>query len=120
LKSFDTQLHAASPAVLGPTATRVLGQAADRLQASSPVVLRQAIEQQIDAVDAQCVSARAELEALSPRAVMARGWALVRSGTDEVIRDPIRVSPGDVIHILVAGGSLLARVEAITPTGETA
>ncbi len=56
----------------------------------------------------------ARLQALSPRATLARGYAIVRAGGD-ALREPTRVAPGDRVDIQLAAGGLAARVEEIRP-----
>jgi exodeoxyribonuclease VII large subunit len=51
------------------------------------------------------------LAALSPRATLERGYAIVRSG-EEIVRSSDAVSPGDEIAVELARGSFDARVEA--------
>ena len=46
---------------------------------------------------------------MSPAATLARGYAIVSRGT-AVLRDPAEVSPGDPLHIRLAGGDLAATV----------
>ena len=50
------------------------------------------------------------LRALSPRATLQRGYAIVRSGT-EIVRSPAAVPPGVAIDVEVADGHFGARVE---------
>jgi exodeoxyribonuclease VII large subunit len=50
------------------------------------------------------------LAALSPRATLERGYAIVRSG-DEIVRAAASVSPGDAVAVEVARGSFDAKVE---------
>jgi exodeoxyribonuclease VII large subunit len=50
------------------------------------------------------------LTALSPRATLKRGYAIVRSG-DEIVRTAAAVSPGEAVAVELARGSLDARVE---------
>ena len=54
--------------------------------------------------------AAARLRALSPRATLERGYAIVRAG-DEVVRSAMAVARGDAIEVEVADGSFGARVE---------
>jgi exodeoxyribonuclease VII large subunit len=53
---------------------------------------------------------RAQLDALSPRATLDRGYAIVRKG-EAVVRAAAEVNGGDAISVLVADGSFGARVE---------
>jgi exodeoxyribonuclease VII large subunit len=50
------------------------------------------------------------LAALSPRATLERGYAIVRSG-DEIVRAAEAVAPGDEVAVELARGSFDARVE---------
>jgi exodeoxyribonuclease VII large subunit len=51
------------------------------------------------------------LVALSPRATLERGYAIVRSG-DEIVRASDQVTPGDEVAVELARGAFDARVEA--------
>lgn len=53
---------------------------------------------------------RSALVALDPRRVLARGYAVVRSGGGKVVRDPTEVEGGDALDIELAGGRLGATV----------
>jgi exodeoxyribonuclease VII large subunit len=50
------------------------------------------------------------LRALSPRATLERGYAIVRTG-DEIVRSKDEVATGDAIDVEVADGAFGARVE---------
>jgi exodeoxyribonuclease VII large subunit len=52
----------------------------------------------------------AQLHALSPLAVLDRGYAVVRAG-DVVVREATQVSPGDHLHVRLARGELVVVVE---------
>lgn len=54
--------------------------------------------------------AAGRLRALSPRATLERGYAIVRRG-GELVRSVAAVSPGDAIAVEVVDGSFAARVE---------
>ncbi len=56
--------------------------------------------------------AAARLQALSPRATLARGYAIVRAA-DTVVRDATTVVPGTALEIELASGGLGARVEEV-------
>jgi exodeoxyribonuclease VII large subunit len=56
----------------------------------------------------------ARLQALSPLATLARGYAIVRAG-GEALRAPAGVAPGDRLDIQLAAGGLAARVEEVRP-----
>jgi exodeoxyribonuclease VII large subunit len=52
----------------------------------------------------------ARLRALSPRATLARGYAIVRAG-EEIVRSAARLAPGQQVDIELAEGGFGARVE---------
>jgi exodeoxyribonuclease VII large subunit len=54
--------------------------------------------------------AGARLRALSPRATLARGYAIVRAG-EEVVRSAARLAPGQQVDVELAEGGFGARVE---------
>lgn len=71
----------------------------------------------------RCAAARGRLEglagrleSLSPLAVLARGYAIVRRVADgAVVRAPEDVAPGDALAIRVARGEIAARAEGAGP-----
>jgi len=56
----------------------------------------------------------ARLQALSPHATLARGYAIVRDGGG-VLRDAGAVAAGDVVEVTLARGGFGARVEEVRP-----
>jgi exodeoxyribonuclease VII large subunit len=56
-----------------------------------------------------------QMSALSPLAVLERGYAVVRAGA-EIIRDAATVGPGTRLHVRVARGEL--EVEVVDPDRE--
>ena len=78
----------------------------ERLRAAPRLLL----ERRRAAVD----RAGARLQTLSPLGTLARGYAIVRSGT-EALRDATAVSAGDPLAVQLAAGSLRARVEEVDP-----
>jgi exodeoxyribonuclease VII large subunit len=52
----------------------------------------------------------AQMAALSPLAVLDRGYAVVRSG-EAIVRDAAQVAAGDRLHIRLARGEIIAKVE---------
>lgn len=57
----------------------------------------------------------AQLEALSPLAVLARGYAIARGPAGHVLRDAGSLVAGDKVHVLLGSGSFDAAVIATTP-----
>ncbi len=52
------------------------------------------------------------LAALSPRATLERGYAIVRAG-DAVLRSSAEVEPGDAVHVELSEGAFSAQVENV-------
>lgn len=57
----------------------------------------------------------ARLEALSPLAVLARGYALVRSESGALVKDAAAVAPGQTVAVRLARGAITATVQATHP-----
>jgi exodeoxyribonuclease VII large subunit len=72
--------------------------------------LRRAPALAVERKRARLEHAAGRLRALSPRATLQRGYAIVRTG-DEIVRSAATVSPGDAIDVEVAEGRFGARVE---------
>ena len=53
------------------------------------------------------------LEALNPRAVLQRGFAVVRNPQGQVVRSPADLSPGAEVQVQLARGGFSARVEQL-------
>ncbi|NMC70732.1 MAG: hypothetical protein GYA57_11785, partial [Myxococcales bacterium] len=62
-------------------------------------------------------AASARLEALSPLAVLARGYALARTADGAVLTDAARVAPGDAVEIALARGRVDCEVRRTDPGG---
>jgi len=58
----------------------------------------------------------ARLEALSPIAILNRGYALVFDATGQLVKDASRIAPGDNVSARLARGRVLARVTATDPS----
>jgi exodeoxyribonuclease VII large subunit len=56
--------------------------------------------------------AAASLELVSPRAVLERGFAIVRGPDGAILRSAAQVGPGDAVAVTLAEGGFAARVEA--------
>jgi exodeoxyribonuclease VII large subunit len=72
--------------------------------------LRRAPALAVERKRARLEHAAGRLRALSPRATLQRGYAIVRA-QDEIVRSPASVSAGDPIDVEVAEGRFGARVE---------
>jgi exodeoxyribonuclease VII large subunit len=53
---------------------------------------------------------RAQLDALNPRAVLARGYAIVQKRGDKVVTSVAHVAPGDALDVFVVDGCFPAEV----------
>lgn len=101
---------------LGAGTTRALDQARVRVErleerlGRAPALL---FERRRGALDRSA----ARLQALSPSATLARGYAIVRAG-GTVVRDAATISAGGLVEIELARGGLGARVEAVRPHRE--
>lgn len=58
------------------------------------------------------------LDALSPLAVLSRGYAIAREETGAVIKDAGQVHPGDAVQVMVHKGQLHCRVESVSREAE--
>jgi exodeoxyribonuclease VII large subunit len=83
-----------------------LARLGDRLRAAP----RLQLERRRTAVD----QAGAQLQALSPLATLARGYAIVRAG-GEALREAASVTTGDRIDVELSSGGVGARVEEVRP-----
>jgi exodeoxyribonuclease VII large subunit len=72
--------------------------------------LRRAPALAVERKRARLEHAAGRLRALSPRATLERGYAIVRTD-EEIVRSATAVSPGDAIDVEVAEGRFGARVE---------
>ena len=72
--------------------------------------LRRAPALAVERKRARLEHAAGRLRALSPRATLQRGYAIVRTG-DEIVRSADAVQPGEAIDVEVAEGRFGARVE---------
>ncbi len=62
----------------------------------------------------------AKLEALSPLAVLGRGYSLTWSAQGKLLRDAGEASPGDALKVTLHKGALDCRVEGVDPGGDSA
>ena len=87
------------------------GAAVQRLQALARALVRGAAGQ-LEARTQRLAAAAAALDLVSPRAVLARGYAIVRDEAGAVVRDAAQSPPGAGLRIELARGALRAQVLA--------
>ncbi len=90
---------------------RGLSAARERL-ASHHVHLERAQERMLHKVNTELGFLRTRLHALSPLAVLERGYAIVQGPSGKLIRSTQQVHPGDVVATRVSDGTFKSRVEA--------
>ncbi len=73
-----------------------------------------AMQRILDARRANLGRLGAQMAALSPLAVLDRGYAMVQRG-DEIVRDATQARAGDRLHVRVARGALDVTVDATSP-----
>jgi exodeoxyribonuclease VII large subunit len=105
LDATHRRLRLATRGLLGRDAER-LGRVGDRLRAAA-LTLCERRRAGLDRLDAR-------LQALSPRATLARGYAVVRAG-GTALRDASAVLPGHSVDIELASGALAATVDEVRP-----
>jgi exodeoxyribonuclease VII large subunit len=84
-----------------------LSRRADDLQARADRAMRQFLQQRRH----KTAAAAAHLEALSPLAVLARGYSVTLREDGELLHDAAQVSPGERIITRLATGQVNSRVE---------
>jgi exodeoxyribonuclease VII large subunit len=94
---------------LARAAERTLGRERDRL-ALAHERLRRAPSLAVERKRAALAQSAARLRALSPRATLGRGYAIVRTDSG-IVRSPAAVRPGQPLRVEVAEGEFGARVE---------
>jgi exodeoxyribonuclease VII large subunit len=79
---------------------------------------RAAIEEHLDGARRRLVLAAASLDAMSPLAVLQRGYAIAEDERGRLLRDARDVSVGDQVRVRLAKGGIKARVEQVEDVGE--
>ena len=52
---------------------------------------------------------------LNPASVLHRGFSLSRTAAGEIVREAVRLAPGDALEVILGKGALDCRVEAVYP-----
>ena len=107
IAALNTRMHRQSPAIHLVSARRRL-EAAER--ALHPLARAKIAEE-----TSRLRNATARLEALSPLAVLGRGYALVYAGDGTLLRDAATTRPGERIRARLARGSVTGEVVRVDP-----
>jgi exodeoxyribonuclease VII large subunit len=110
----DRVTHLAS-AVLRHDPRRALAIARERL-ASLRARLDHSIDRAVHVSTLSVNALAARLHALSPLAVLDRGYALVLAADGSLIRSTAQIAAGNTLTTRLADGSFMSRVESTTPT----
>ena len=70
-----------------------------------------AVQQRVDHGLVDLDHLRARLTALSPASTLERGYAVVRTPSGAVVRDPASLAAGETLDVRVALGGFVVRVE---------
>lgn len=85
-----------------------------RRLAAADARLRAAVVRRRATAEGRAATLAARLEALSPLAVLGRGYAVCwNAAHDGIIRSSAAVAPGDAVHVTLADGELTCRVEDV-------
>ena len=102
-------LEYASQAITSARLARTFDQRASHVERSRERLVRVA-QGKIASQKARIEREEERLELLDPRRVLERGFALVRRGAGEVVREMHEVKEGEVVQITLARGSIEAQV----------
>ena len=129
LANLERRLTAAGPRAALTRSQQALTDLATRLAGLSPAAriaeaqaelmhLQQrataAMQRQLDLACGDFATQIGKLAALSPLAVMERGFAMVRRG-DSIVREADNVAVGEQLQVQLARGALLVEVRGVTP-----
>lgn len=78
--------------------------------------LDQALARQQQTATARLQGLVGQLEALSPLATLARGYAIVFNASGQVVRDAATVKPGERLELRLGHGQITVRVEKLVPS----
>ena len=76
-----------------------------------------ALRGRLDTVASRLAHAGASLELVSPRGVLARGYAIVTAADGSIVRRSAGLGEGDAVSVALGEGGFDARVTAVVPDG---
>lgn len=118
LQRVERRTMESASAVLRHDPRQRLGKDRDRLLASRATLERMQ-EQRLRSLAMQVAALDARLHALSPLAVLSRGYALVQSAEGQVVRSASQIAAGDRLTTRLHDGTFVSQVEAVHPAGGT-
>lgn len=74
------------------------------------IALERALDRRLEKLESRKALASARLQAVSPQATLARGYAIVRQQDGRVVRRAAQVQPGDALQVRVAEGQFAVSV----------
>ncbi|MDR3389099.1 MAG: exodeoxyribonuclease VII large subunit, partial [Rudaea sp.] len=114
MRRRQDNVAALKAAVLRHDPRQALAQARERLQMGQTRMQR-SIERTLQRAAVRNGALAARLEALSPLAVLDRGYALVMNLDGEVVRSTRQLTPGEPLLTRIADGAFTSTVEATSP-----
>ena len=111
LRQRQSQVAELAAAVLRHDPRQGLAQARERL-AACRTRLDRTLERMIHASSSRLSALDAQLNSLSPLAVLERGYALVLDAHGAVVRLTAQVAPGDKVFTRLSDGAFISRVES--------
>ena len=80
--------------------------------------LDRSLRQQLDRQRLRVQALGRELEAVSPLAVLNRGFAVASDGQGQILRSVKHVAPGDLLNLRLVDGQVATRVESTDSNGD--
>jgi exodeoxyribonuclease VII large subunit len=118
LRKCQSDVARLTAAVLHHNPRQGLAYARERLQ-DFRSRLDRSLERTLRRADLRIGALDARLHALSPLAVLDRGYALVLSAEGSLIRSIVQLNPGDELTTRLADGAFASRVESTAPNNPT-
>jgi exodeoxyribonuclease VII large subunit len=110
LRRQQDHVAALTAAVLRHDPRQALAQARERLQ-SARTRIQRSIERTLQRAAVRNGALEARLQALSPLAVLDRGYALVMDAKGNLVRSTAQIQTGDALKTRLADGTFTSRVE---------
>ncbi len=102
---------------IGADAGRRCREGAARIERAAGAVVA-AAPRALAAADRRVGAAAAQVRALDPERILARGWSVTRDAAGRLVRSIEGVEPGGPLETTVAGGVIRSRVESVRRAGQ--